>query len=58
MVHKDNDKKTDLEIRRVLEQLGLSNMEVILFCKAIQENDDIEKGHHKTEITDEDEKQE
>ncbi|WP_186320338.1 hypothetical protein [Paenibacillus sp. Y412MC10] len=58
MVHKDNDKKTDLEIRRVLEQLGLSNKEVIRFFKAIQENDDKEKGHHKTKITDEDEKQE
>lgn len=58
MVQKDNDRKTDLEIRRVLEQLGLSNMEVIRFCNAIQENDDKEKGHHKTEITDEDEKQE
>lgn len=49
MVHKDNDKKTDLEIIRVLEQLGLSNMEVILFCEAIQENDDKEKSHHKQE---------
>lgn len=58
MVHKDNDKKTDLEIRRVLEQLGLSNMEVIRFCKAIQENDDKEEGLHKTEITDEDVKRE
>lgn len=51
MVHKDNDQKTDLEIRRVMEQLGLTNMDIIRFFKAIQEKYDREKSLSKEGVT-------